>query len=312
MNSKEQYRHWVKNHNLPLYLQPDWLDVVTKNSSQWDTVFSYNDKDEIQGFWVYVFKQQGFWSKLTMPPFTPYMGPRLLYPHPLNEYQRISFENKVLEDLIQQLPHFSDIQFKWTAGYENWLAFYWKGYSQQTAYTYILGDLSNLDFIFENFKDSLKRQIRKAENSVKVVLDGKVENAIQMLKTSLSADSQYLADEVLLNNLHQVMRPSNQPIILEARDDSNQLLAAIYLIRDKEEMLYLYGGYDKKYSNSGAMALLFWEAIKLAHEKELSFNFEGSMLNGVERFFRSFGAKLVPVFTLSKSKFPYKQIRALR
>jgi hypothetical protein len=65
---------------------------------------------------------------------------------------------------------------------------------------------------------------------------------------------------------------------------------------------------DERYNDSGAMSLLFWNAIKLASEKGLAFNFEGSMIPGVERFFRSFGGGLTPVFYISKRKFPFNLI----
>ena len=304
MNSKEKYHVFLQDQILPLYLYPEWLDTTKGKNADWDVIFSYNESGQVQGFWVYVYKRQFVWKKISMPTFTPYMGPRLIYPKDINDYQRISFENKVLEDLIRQLPDFAEVKFKWTRGYENWLPFYWKGFQQQTAYTYIIEDTSNTDLVFQNFKSSLQRQIKKAEKTIQIRSNGRIDNAIKMLKMSLS-ENQHLIDKTLLEKVHQFTQAQNRGSILEAFDEHNTLLAIICLIWDKEEMLYLYGGYDHQYNNSGAMSLLFWEAVKMANQKGLSFNFEGSMLQGVERFFRSFGTVQKPVFTLSKSKFPY-------
>lgn len=312
MSNKEKYHQLLAVQDLPVYLTADWLDATKGPSCDWDVIFSYNDKNEVLGFWVYVFKKQLFWTKITMPPFTPYMGPRLFYPEGLNEYERISFENKVIEDLIQQLPDFAEVKLKWSRGYNNWLSFYWKSYCQQTAYTYVIEDTRDIDFVFKNFKNSTQRQIRKAESNLIVTQTHEVNVAIKMLKLSLKNKAEHLVNEQLLKDIHQVASLQQKCIVLQAQDKNESLLAAIYLVWDKEEMLYLYGGYDDKYNDSGAMTLLFWEALKLAHQKQLSFNFEGSMLKGVERFFRSFGAIQKPVFTLSKSKFPYNFINAFR
>ncbi len=311
MNNKEIYHQYCSKTVLPLYLQGEWLDAAVQNTGDWDVVFSFNDKQEIQGFWVYVHKQQLLWKKVTMPPFIPYMGPRLIYPDNLNEYQKISFENKVLTDLIEKLPAFASVQFKWTAGYQNWLPFYWKGYRQQTAYTYLIKDTSNEEIIFKNFKNSIQRQIRKARQQLSVRNTNDLQGVLSMFKISMRNQPDYKVDEALLKQLHQVALRKKQVEILEAIDADNRVLGALYLVFDKEEMLYLYGGYDDAFNDSGAMALLFWTALQSAHQKGVRFNFEGSMLAGVERFFRSFGGELAPVFTIEKKGFLYKIIETL-
>lgn len=310
--NKEIYRQLILSHSIPLYLQAEWLDIVCVNGMDWDVVFSYDAKNNIQGFWPYVFKQQLFWKKITMPSFTPYMGPRLLYPKNLKEYERISFENKVLKELYEKVPTFSEIKFKWSRDYSNWLAFYWKGFKQQTSYTYLIQDTSDTDFIFNQFKKSIQRQIRKASGNLQIRVAESTEDVIRMLEMSLAASSKHLVDKEILKKLHQFAHSKRQSCILEAVDSNEKVIGAIYLIWDQQEMLYLYGGYDDQMNDSGAMPLLFWNALQKAHELELSFNFEGSMLEGVERFFRSFGAIQTPVFTLEKTSFPYQYIDVLR
>lgn len=311
MQNKEVYKKLCEDVQLPIYLHADWLDVVTKDIGSWNVVFSYKNK-EIQGFWIYVHKKQLFWEKITMPPYTPYMGPRLFYPEKLNDYDRISFENKVLQDLILQLPKFAEIKFKWAKDYNNWLPFYWNNFSQQTTYTYLINDYSNLEDVFRNFKSSIQRQIRKGEKNLKVQQNTIPDVTIQLFKESMSGNSNFKVNDQLLDQLHEVANSHQQALILEAVDVNKNIIAAIYLLMDNQEMLYLYGGYKKESSNSGAMPLLFWEAIKIAHDKELSFNFEGSMLTGVERFFRSFGGELTPVFTIERKNFPYNYLDVLK
>jgi len=63
---------------------------------------------------------------------------------------------------------------------------------------------------------------------------------------------------------------------------------------DTSYAYYLLGGADPRLRSSGAQSLLFWEAIKLASRKNLKFDFEGSMIEPIERVFRAFGAVQVP------------------
>jgi hypothetical protein len=68
------------------------------------------------------------------------------------------------------------------------------------------------------------------------------------------------------------------------------------------------GGSDPELRNSGANSLCMWEAIKFASTVTKAFDFEGSMIESVERFFRAFGARQVPYFQISKINSPFVKI----
>ena len=68
------------------------------------------------------------------------------------------------------------------------------------------------------------------------------------------------------------------------------------------------GGGDPDLRNSGAASLCVWEAIKFASTVTKSFDFEGSMHEPIERFFRAFGAEQRPYFEVSHT--PSKLIKA--
>ena len=70
--------------------------------------------------------------------------------------------------------------------------------------------------------------------------------------------------------------------------------AAMLLVWDERRCYYLQGGGDPALRNSGAHSLLVWEAIQRAASKSRLFDFEGSMVESVERFFRAFGARQSP------------------
>jgi hypothetical protein len=53
----------------------------------------------------------------------------------------------------------------------------------------------------------------------------------------------------------------------------------------------LLAGTDRQYGNSGANTLILWEGIQFAATVSQVFDFEGSMINGIENFMRQFGAQ---------------------
>lgn len=100
--------------------------------------------------------------------------------------------------------------------------------------------------------------------------------------------------------------------IIGVQDLNGILHAAIYIIWDRNSAYYLMGGSDPKLRNSGAFSLCMWEAIKFAATVSSRFDFEGSMLEPIERFFRHFGARQVPYFNVTyRSKF-LKRLNAIK
>ena len=69
---------------------------------------------------------------------------------------------------------------------------------------------------------------------------------------------------------------------------------------DKHAAYYLLAGADPRLRNSGASSLLAWEALMRAREHTDVFDFHGSMLRPVERFFRGFGGRQAPYLSVTR------------
>jgi hypothetical protein len=88
--------------------------------------------------------------------------------------------------------------------------------------------------------------------------------------------------------------------MLFAVDASNRIHAAAYIVWDRESAYYLMAGTDPSLRNTGATSLVLWEAIRFAATVTKKFDFEGSMLEPVERYFRAFGGRQMPYFQITK------------
>jgi hypothetical protein len=77
-------------------------------------------------------------------------------------------------------------------------------------------------------------------------------------------------------------------------------LAAALICGQNEKCYYLFGSTDKAHQQNAAGPLALRAAIILAKEKGFkTFDFEGSMIPEVESFFRQFGGKLTPLYTIN-------------
>jgi lipid II:glycine glycyltransferase (peptidoglycan interpeptide bridge formation enzyme) len=82
-------------------------------------------------------------------------------------------------------------------------------------------------------------------------------------------------------------------------------IACTFCVYDKNTAYYLIGGYDNKNKHHGAGALSMWEAIKFAKKTGLkNYDFEGSMEQQIERYFRGFGGQITPYYRINKAKLP--------
>ena len=89
-------------------------------------------------------------------------------------------------------------------------------------------------------------------------------------------------------------------------------MSAIYIVWDANSAYYLLGGSDPNFRSSGANSLLLWEAIKFASGVTKRFDFEGSMIEPIERYFRGFGATQKPYLSISKTTLRYRTYTQIR
>jgi hypothetical protein len=86
-----------------------------------------------------------------------------------------------------------------------------------------------------------------------------------------------------------------------ATDSEGRKHAAIYVIWDHNCAYYLMGGANPLLRNSGATSLLIHTAISEMRAKVRYWDFEGSMIQSIERYFSAYGAIQVPYFQISKT-----------
>ena len=105
--------------------------------------------------------------------------------------------------------------------------------------------------------------------------------------------------DVLEGILTRYARPGNHYAYVACRDGAP--IAACFVVHDERTAYYLLGGYRAENRHHGAGALAVWEAIRHAKEAGLeTFDFEGSVIPPIERFFRGFGGRLTPYYTVNK------------
>lgn len=296
---KAQYRILCETEpSIPLFSQAWWLDAVAGDS--WNVVV-VEKGGEIQAAMPYVMKQKFGLTLLTQPTLTQNLGP-WIRPTQAKYAKRLSREKDLMQALIDQLPSYTHFQQNWHHTVTNWLPFYWKGFEQTTRYTYRIDGLEEEEAIWEDVQSNIRREIRKASNREGVVVrdDLSIDDFFSLNEMVFARQGKTLPyTKAFVKNLDAATAERKARKIFIAEDSQGRRHAGVYLVWDSQSAYYLMGGGDPELRNSGATSLCMWEAIKFASTVTQSFDFEGSMIEPVERFFRAFGARQTPYYAIS-------------
>ena len=187
--------------------------------------------------------------------------------------------------------------------FQNWLPFYWHGFSQTTRYTYVIEDLSDTEIVWANIQSRIKRNIKKAveRSGLQLEVDPSLAEFLSINAMTFHRQGQQVPySDDYVRRIDAVCKDNACRRIFLARDASGRAHAAIYIVWDERSAYYLMGGADPEFRDSGAMGFLMWEAIKHSATVTRAFDFEGSMIESIENFFRGFGAVQKPYHRLVK------------
>ena len=286
--------------SIPVFSQAWWLDAVSGDA--WDVVLLESDGCILASL-PFVTRERFGLKIIGQPILTPNLGPWLKQSSARNA-RRLGQEKNILQALYNLLPPYAQYNQNWYCERYNWLPLYWMGYQQSTRYTYRLESLNDLQSIWDGFDTNIRTDIRKAENklSVQVRTDLPIENFLELNKKVFSRQSMGVPySEELIFAIHRAATAQKSCRLFIAIDEEGQHHAGVYIIWDSNSAYYLLGGGDPALRNSGATSLCMWHAIQFASSVTKKFDFEGSMIEPIERFFRGFGATQAPYFVISKT-----------
>lgn len=274
---------------IPVFSQSWWLDAVC-GKENWDVILIEKGEEIIASF-PYSIERRFYGLKyIGMPILTQKLGPFIKYPLGQKFASRLSYEKEVMQEIINKLPPYDFFSVNFDYRYTNWLPFYWKGFHQTTRYTYVIDDISDTEIVFNNFEHSKRKNIKKANKGVQVLYDLSADDFYNNHKMTLQKQGEVIAYSYdIFKKLYDGAYKNNQGRVIYCKDVDGNIHAALFVVWDDYSAYDLISTIDPTYRNSGAATLLVFEVIKYLVEKVKIFDFEGSMIEGVEESFRKFG-----------------------
>ena len=270
----------------------------------------YKDEHQmIGGFYFLKTKKYGF-NFLKLPPYTPHCG--LFYS---SDSKNQSSVNNFSKEIVTEVCSYISQQnaaltvLAFPSVVTDMQPFIWEKYKVIPNYTYRISLQKTIEEIKSNFDSKNRNVINKAiKEEVQVTANAlKKEELYDFFINSLSTTGANIYTKELKNIFLRFSDNTNS-FSLEARKN-NELLGVVFCVYDHTTCYYLLGGVNKAAGVNGVNNLLVQQSIEKAKELGCKiFDFEGSMLKGVEKFFRSFGPDLVPYYTINKASLPIEML----
>lgn len=239
-------------------------------------------------------------------PLTAYLG--TLFKQSDSKYvTRISNEKDINRDFAIKIKQdFDVVDFRFSPFQIDIQPFIWEGFSSGVRYTYLL-EIQDLKFVWNNMDFKTRGHINKAEKEgIYIEISDDFEQTLKLVKKTFERQGEQISFEASAIRYNEALNSRGQCKSFVAKNRNDNAIGVVYIVWDEKRSYNLLSGYDHEEGHHGASSLAMWEAIKYT-KNELGlneFDFEGSMIQPVERFFRKFGGKITPTYTVSWSK-PY-------
>ena len=295
-NNKEDYSRWCQEQpDLPVFMEPWWLDAVCAGK-QWDVLLCRNERTgAIMAAMPYMLRKRLGMRYVIMPQMTQTGGIR--FDKSLRNADGTVWDKetelRACREFAQQLEEMKLGYYyqQYNPGSPAPAIMKSLGFKTKERVTYRLEDLSDLDKVIDRFARNKKRQLQKAL-SLHAEFGMSAEQFYRWHELCLTEKGKKISytREFLLVLERKTSRNKRSEIVSICNADG-EVYAAAFVVWSNKVMHYLIAAQDEKHSDSGAMALLVLECIKLARKKGLVFDFEGSMIRGVASHFKQFGAE---------------------
>ena len=292
---------------LGVFASKKWLEVYGNNLT---IIGIYKDENQLVGGFYYLNAKKFGLTFIKLPPYTPHCG--LFF---ISENKNKSSINSNSKEIVTQVcnyfmklrPALTVLAFP--SKIKDLQPFIWEKYKVIPNYTYRIDLKKSMEEINSNFDPKNRNVINKAIKENIEILENteSSEDLYIFFYNSLKSAKANIYNKELKNIFYSFSDRGNSFSITAKKGKT--VLGMVFCVYDKENCYYLLGGVDKNSGIKGVNNLLIQRSIERAKALQCkTFDFEGSMLVGVEKFFRSFGPELVPYYTANKAKLPLEML----
>lgn len=277
-----------------IFEQPWWFETVVPG--EWKEIMIKNG-NQVEARYIYYLHN----NKITMPKLTQSVGVWIRDIEGKGVREQLQHNKEMLHEILAELPKVTSISVSLDSNNEYFLPFYWNNFSVSPRISYRIEELNDLDAVLYNFSKNIRRDIKNAQKKLHISYEPSSDILYNIMsKTFKEQNRKYPIEKELIDRILTNSLKHNAGRMITALDDNNNVHAAAFFLYDANRCYYLIGGKNAEYKNTNAPTLLLWEGIQMAASVSKVFDFEGSMIEGIESFFQRFGGKPVVYYNVNK------------
>ena len=257
-----------------IYARSWYLDIVCPG---WDALI---DGDYAAVFPLTHNRKSGI-SYLYQPFFTQQLG----------IFTREHLTEKLVQDFLKAIPskfRFAEIHLNSMNKVDPGL------FSVESRINLELDLINTYENLRRNYDQNAKRNLKKAfDSSVSVNRRTEPDELITLFRENYGKREGKLRfrDYEVIRKLMAYCLKKGSGMILGACLPDGRLCAAVFLLTDRNRLIFHFAASDQKARDSGAMFYLVDSIIRDHSEQPVTLDFEGSNDANVARFYKSFGAR---------------------
>ncbi|MBI5217694.1 MAG: hypothetical protein HY958_02030 [Bacteroidia bacterium] len=174
--------------------------------------------------------------------------------------------------------------------------------------TYELDLIRTYDKVFKEYSTNTKRNIKKTlENKIYVTKGTQPEVLISLFRNDTGKDLKKLTD-IDYDRLRKLMSLTISHKIGQlyfAYNENNEVCAGAFFVTTHQKSIFLFSASNKEGKEKSAMFAVIDGFIKINSERNITLDFEGSNIEGLARFYASFGAKACEYLTIKINRLPW-------
>ncbi|MBS0522070.1 MAG: GNAT family N-acetyltransferase [Proteobacteria bacterium] len=272
-------------------MQDWWFEALAPG--RWESVEVL--VDGVQARWSYVVFSTWGLKRFSSPAFTPPIGPWIDAPYGTMRRAR------GLAALIRRLPHHDLLFMQLPPESLDWVQASKMGMSVDARVTYRLEGPQKPAVLEANLDQNTRNALRKAGKMVAVDRGGSIAQFLPLFEETLGrAGKWHNGFARQLERVDEALQARSLRTIYIVSDDAGRAHAGAYIVHDQPRATdyYLFGGTSQEFRNSGAGTLALFTAISDSLGSACVFDFEGSIIRPVEKFFRGFGGNQAATMTI--------------
>lgn len=283
-------------HGYASIIAPGWQALIVKDQEKWVAVLPFLPSSKF-----------GFRRSL-QPRFSQFWGVCFL-PDSKTGYESLSEKKAILDTLMPEIDNIQQIIWHFSPAFDYPLPFFWNKFRLESRYTYQIDLSASTEEMLASMASTIRRYLRKgASLSVKESSDPEI--LIRLFRLQQKNGHEIIGssdkDWSVVSELIRYLTSSGKGSMYAVETTDGKVLAAGLFARFGHTGTYLLGTYNPELENRSAIPVMMWYAICAEQRAGMKiFDFEGSMIPGVERFFRRMGGRPVSYLKVERNELPY-------